>query len=271
MNTTMMASMADEFAKIAKEKKDFEPSARTKELEPYTTIGGPASAGLSGAAGGAALGHHLGGGNAATTIISAIAGGALGAGGMKMLQDYALKKMQEDGLSGKHDQHFEGDGFMARQNRHFMDTAHGHEGKIFGALGALQGVAHGAMAGSDTPSRIAGAATGGAVGGAGGYVLGKSMEHRNSLSEDMMQHRGKTTHSKGYKKESSISPAALASFRAEFQKIAENRIAIPTRLPRQASFTPAPVGMKSTVAPPPVKKPAPPKNGPLNPGGMMMH
>lgn len=54
-------------------------------------------------------------------------------------------------------------------------------------------------------------------------------------------------------------------------KVAQTRLAVPARMPRQASFTPAVVGTKGTVAPPPVAKPAPPKNGPLNPGGMMMH
>jgi len=55
-------------------------------------------------------------------------------------------------------------------------------------------------------------------------------------------------------------------------KESENRIAIPTRMARTNTPTPAVVGagMKSTVAPP-TPKPLPPKNGPLNPGGMMLH
>jgi outer membrane lipoprotein SlyB len=204
--------------KMAAAKRDFKPSQRTKDLEPYTTVGGPVSVGLPMAGLAGSLGY-MATGKAAPAIVAAIAGGALGAGGMKMLQDYALKKLEEDGLSGKHDEHFEGEGFLARTNRGFMDKVHGHEGKIFGGLGALQGAAHGAMGGAHMGHPLLGAGAGALAGGAGGYVLGKSMEHRNSLAEDMMQHRGKTTHNKGYNEAS----VRLGAFYDELQKIAQEK------------------------------------------------
>lgn len=71
----------------------------------------------------------------------------------------------------------------------------------------------------------------------------------------------------------SITMAAMADEVAKIamaSKDAEMRLAPPTRLARQPSFTPAVVGSAGKVTPPPAKpKPLPP-SGALNPGGGML-